>query len=393
MKRLKRSIACVVLISSAVFVIGASSTSAQEHQAPLAATPPMGWNDWYQFECKVTDSVIRAAADALVSSGMKAAGYEYVNVDDCWQGQRDPQGFIQPNERFPDMKELADYIHSKGLKFGLYTPPGLKTCAGYEGSYGHEEQDARTYARWGVDFLKYDWCSAETVYPRSEMPTAYKRMHDALLRTGRPMVFSLCQYGLEAVWKWGPAVGGNLWRTTDDIGGDYSHWSVFGFQQDGLEKYAGPGHWNDPDILQIGIGKTNDDEDRTQMTLWCILAAPLLAGNDLTKMRPETLAILTNPEVIAVDQDQGAVQGRRVWDEGPLEIWMKPLADGGKAVALFNRSTGSLPMTLRLHDIGFDGRARVRDLWAKKDLGILQNDGTFPVPPHGAILLKVTGVR
>jgi len=225
------------------------------------------------------------------------------------------------------------------------------------------------------------------------MPTAYKRMHDALLRTGRPMVFSLCQYGLEAVWKWGPAVGGNLWRTTDDIGGDYSHWSVFGFQQDGLEKYAGPGHWNDPDILQIGIGKTNDDEDRTQMTLWCILAAPLLAGNDLTKMRPETLAILTNPEVIAVDQDQGAVQGRRVWDEGPLEIWMKPLADGGKAVALFNRSTGSLPMTLRLHDIGFDGRARVRDLWAKKDLGILQNDGTFPVPPHGAILLKVTGVR
>jgi len=393
MKRLKRSIACVVLISSAVFVIGASSTSAQEHQAPLAATPPMGWNDWYQFECKVTDSVIRAAADALVSSGMKAAGYEYVNVDDCWQGQRDPQGFIQPNERFPDMKELADYIHSKGLKFGLYTSPGLKTCAGYEGSYGHEEQDARTYARWGVDFLKYDWCSAETVYPRSEMPTAYKRMHDALLRTGRPMVFSLCQYGLEAVWKWGPSVGGNLWRTTDDIGGDYSHWSVFGFQQDGLEKYAGPGHWNDPDILQIGIGKTNDDEDRTQMTLWCILAAPLLAGNDLTKMRPETLAILTNPEVIAVDQDQGAVQGRRVWDEGPLEIWMKPLADGGKAVALFNRSTGSLPMTLRLHDIGFDGRARVRDLWAKKDLGILQNDGTFPVPPHGAILLKVTGVR
>jgi len=154
MKRLKRSIACVVLISSAVFVIGASSTSAQEHQAPLAATPPMGWNDWYQFECKVTDSVIRAAADALVSSGMKAAGYEYVNVDDCWQGQRDPQGFIQPNERFPDMKELADYIHSKGLKFGLYTSPGLKTCAGYEGSYGHEEQDARTYARWGVDFLK-----------------------------------------------------------------------------------------------------------------------------------------------------------------------------------------------------------------------------------------------
>lgn len=393
MKRLKRSIACVVLISSAVFVIGARSTSAQEHQAPLAATPPMGWNDWYQFECKVTDSVIRAAADALVSSGMKAAGYEYVNVDDCWQGQRDPQGFIQPNERFPDMKELADYIHSKGLKFGLYTSPGPKTCAGYEGSYGHEEQDARTYARWGVDFLKYDWCSAETVYPRSEMPTAYKRMHDALLRTGRPMVFSLCQYGLEAVWKWGAAVGGNLWRTTDDIGGDYSHWSVFGFQQDGLEKYAGPGHWNDPDILQIGIGKTNDDEDRTQMTLWCILAAPLLAGNDLTKMRPETLTTLSNSEVIAVDQDQGAVQGRRVWDEGPLEIWMKPLADGGKAVALFNRSTGSLPMTLRFHNIGFDGRARVRDLWAKKDLGILPNDSTFPVPPHGAILLRVTGVR
>jgi alpha-galactosidase len=349
----------------------------------------MGWNDWYQYECKVTDSIIRANADALVNTGMKAAGYIYVNIDDCWQGKRDEKGFIHPNERFPDMKALGDYLHSKGLKFGIYSSPGPKTCGQYEGSYRHEEQDAQSYAEWGVDFVKYDWCSGQEVYKPQEMRGAYRKMYDALRRTGRPMVYSLCQYGLEAVWRWAPEVGGNMWRTTDDIGGDYDRVSLFGFQHNGLEKYVGPGHWNDPDILQIGIGKLNNDEGRTQMTLWCILAAPLLAGNDLTRMTRETLEILTNPEVIAVDQDPLGVQGHRVWQEGPLEVWMKPLADGSKAVGLFNRSGSGLPISVRFAPIGVGHSAQVRDLWARKDLGPMAEKYTAEVPSHGAALIKV----
>ncbi len=193
----------------------------------LAATPPMGWNDWYQYQCKVSDAIVRANVDALVKSGMRAAGYKYVNIDDCWQGKRDAQGFIHPNSRFPDMKALADYIHSKGLKFGLYSSPGPTTCTGYSGSYQHEKQDAETYAKWGVDFLKYDWCSAGKVYRPDQMQAAYRKMHDALVDTGRPIVFSLCQYGLEGVWRWGASVGGNMWRTTNDIGGDYNRISLY----------------------------------------------------------------------------------------------------------------------------------------------------------------------
>jgi alpha-galactosidase len=370
-------------------ILGATSNAPASGDDQLARTPPMGWNDWYQYECKVSDTIIRTNADALVSSGMKAAGYLYVNIDDCWQGKRDAKGFIQPNERFPDMHALADYIHHKGLKFGIYSSPGPKTCGGYEGSYGHEEQDARRYAEWGVDFVKYDWCSAASVYKPEEMQAAYRKMHDALRRTGRPMVYSLCQYGLEAVWRWGPQVGGNMWRTTDDIGGDYDRVSLFGFQHNGLEKFVGPGHWNDPDILQVGIGKLNNDEGRTQMTLWCILAAPLLAGNDLTKMTKETLEILTNPEVLAVDQDRLGVQGHRVWQEGPLEVWMKPLADGSKAVGLFNRSGSGLPISVRFAAIGAGHSAQVRDLWARKDLGAIVEKYTAEVPNHGAVLVKV----
>ena len=287
------------------------------------------------------------------------------------------------------MKGLGDYIHSKGLKFGIYSSPGPKTCGGYEGSYRHEEQDAQSYAGWGVDFVKYDWCSAAKVYKPEEMEGAYRKMYDALHRTGRPMVYSLCQYGLEAVWRWGPRVGANMWRTTDDIGGDYDRVSLFGFQHNGLEKFVGPGHWSDPDILQIGIGKLDNDEGRTQMTLWCLLAAPLLAGNDLTKMIPETLEILTNPEVIAVDQDSLGVEGHRVWQEGPLEVWMKPLADGSKAVGLFNRSGSGLPITVRFAAIGAGHAAQVRDVWARKDLGTISEKYTKQVPRHGAALIKV----
>jgi alpha-galactosidase len=366
---------------------GSSALLAQGTE--LALKPPMGWNSWYGFGCKVTDPILRTQADALVSSGLKAAGYVYVNIDDCWQGPRDAQGVIHPNSNFPDMKALAGHIHSKGLKFGIYSSPGPKTCAGYEGSYGHEEQDAQTYAAWGVDFLKYDWCSASEVYRPSEMQAAYRKMHDTLLRTGRPIVYSLCQYGLERVWAWGSSVGGNMWRTTGDLDYNYDRISLVGFQQDGLERFAGPGHWNDPDMLLVGLGKMTGDENRTQMSLWCLLAAPLLANNDIAKMTPETLAILTNPEVIAVDQDSAGVQGRRVAQEGPLEVWVKPLADGSKAVGLFNRGESAMPVTAYFQDIAVGETAAVRDLWARKDLGVFKGSFTAEVPMHGVVMIKV----
>jgi alpha-galactosidase len=355
----------------------------------LATTPPMGWNSWNHFACKVTAADIRSAADAIASNGMKQAGYIYVNIDDCWQGKRDAQGNIHPNQRFGDIKALADYVHSKGLKIGIYSSPGPKTCAGYAGSYQHEVQDAKQYAAWGIDYLKYDWCSASHVYKLSQMPEVYKKMHDALAATGRPIVYSLCQYGMDRVWRWGASVGGNLWRTTGDISDHYDRMALLGFQQNGLQDFAGPGHWNDPDMLEVGNGGMNHDEYVTHMTLWSMLAAPLLAGNDLSKVSPADLAILTNKEVIAVDQDAKGVQGHRVAQEGPLEVWAKPLADGSTAVALFNRGESANPVTLQLKDIGVSGSASVRDLWAHRDLGSVSGSYTVTVPRHGAAMLKV----
>jgi alpha-galactosidase len=353
----------------------------------LARTPPMGWNSWNHFACKVTEADVRAAADAIASNGMKDAGYIFVNIDDCWQGTRDANGIIRFNEKFHDMKALADYVHGKGLKLGIYSSPGPKTCAGFEGSFGHEEQDAQTYAQWGIDYLKYDYCSFKGDVPAQI--AAYKKMHDALAKSGRPIVFSLCQYGMDRVWTWGPSVGGNLWRTTDDISDDYDRMSYIGFGQNGLERFAGPGHWNDPDMLEIGNGKMDADEYRTHMSLWCLLAAPLLAGNDLSKMTTETLATLTNPEVIAVDQDPAGIQGHRVAQEGPLEVWVKPLADGSKAVGLFNRGESAMPVTAYFRDIGVGESANVRDLWARKDLDRSHGSFTRVVPKHGAALIKV----
>ena len=353
----------------------------------LARTPPMGWNSWNHFECKVTEADVRSAADAIATNGMRAAGYLYVNIDDCWQGKRDDQGVLHPNEKFPDMKKLADYVHSKGLKIGIYSSPGPKTCAGFEGSFGHEEQDARMYGEWGIDYLKYDYCSFQGDV--DAQIAAYRKMHEALLKTGRPIVFSLCQYGMDRVWSWGPGVGGNLWRTTDDISDDYDRMAYIGFGQEGLDRFAGPGHWNDPDMLEIGNGKMNHDEYLTHMSLWCILAAPLLAGNDLSKMTAETLEILTNPEVVAIDQDQAGIQGYPVAQEGPLAVWVKPLWDGGKAVGLFNRGESAMPVTAHFRDIGIGDQASVRDLWAKRDLGVVQNRFTAVVPKHGVVLVKV----
>ena len=370
-------------------------------QSPsLAATPPMGWNSWNHFAGKVSDADVRAAADAIVASGMRDAGYIYVNIDDTWEGQRDAQGNIQTNSKFPDMKALADYVHSKGLKLGIYSSPGPKTCAGYEGSYGHEQQDADTYAKWGIDYLKYDLCSYGKMMkqqapgdPQKQwqmMHQAYDKMHRALLHTHRPIVYSLCQYGWDAVWKWGPQVGGNLWRTTGDISDNYDRMSLIGFSQAGLARYAAPGHWNDPDMLEVGNGKMTPDEYRTHMSLWAILAAPLLAGNDLSKMDETTRSILMNKEVIAVDQDSLGKQGDRLSAAGPYEIWTKPLKDGALAIALFNRSEAVYPITVDLSSLGLSGATHARDLWAHKDVGPLQNSYTAVVPRHGVVLLRVS---
>jgi len=365
-----------------------------------AATPPMGWNSWNLFAGKVNDADVRAAADAMVSSGMKDAGYIYVNIDDTWQGDRDAQGNIHANIKFPDMKALADYVHSKGLKIGIYSGPGAQTCAKYAGSLGHEAQDAKTYADWGFDYLKYDLCSFRQNMDQEApndpakrtqmMKDAYEKMHKALLATGRPIVYSFCQYGWDAVWEWGPSLGANLWRTTGDIDPTWDRMTLIGFSQAGLAKYAGPGHWNDPDMLEVGNGKLTLDENRTHMSLWALLAAPLLAGNDLSKMKPETSQILTNREVIAIDQDPLGKQGDRVSAVGPVEIWAKPLKGGAKAIGLFNRNDTALPITFKLSDVGFAAGAKARDVWQAKDLGKLQATYTATVPRHGVALLILT---
>ncbi len=354
----------------------------------LAMTPPMGWNSWNHFHGAVNDRDVREMADAMAASGMKAAGYEYVNIDDTWEGGRDAQGNIVPNSKFPNMKALADYVHSKGLKLGIYSSPGPKTCAGYTGSYLHEAQDARTYAQWGIDYLKYDWCSASMVYRPDQMEQAYELMAEALRATGRPIVFSLCQYGEEHVERWGAMVGGNLWRTTGDIADHYDSMARNGFSQNGLQKYAAPGHWNDPDMLEVGNGGMTGTEYRTHMSLWAILAAPLIAGNDLTKMSPATLRILTNREVIAVDQDKLGKQGWRIWKQGDLEIWKKPLAGGAVAVGMFNRGTTPEPITVTWASLGMPNNPRIRDLWAHKTL---RSPGSYTahVPGHGVVMLRV----
>lgn len=371
-----------------VFLCFLTSTLALVSQDKLAATPPMGWNSWNHFADRVDDATIRATADALVSTGLRDAGYIYLNIDDTWAGKRDASGVMHPNEKFPDMKALADYVHSKGLKLGIYSGPGPKTCAGYEGSLGHEEQDAQTYAQWGIDYLKYDWCQ-QPPQRVEDMKNAYIKMHDALVKTGRPIVLSLCQYGWHKVWEWGPSVGGNLWRTTGDITDRYNSMAEIGFNQNGLETFAGPGHWNDPDMLEVGNGGMNEDEYRTHFSLWAMLAAPLIMGNDLTRMTPYTIEILTNREVIAVDQDPLGKQGFRVAQEGPFEVWMKPMADGSKVVALFNRQRTAEQITANFAQIGIHSDATVRDLWLKKDVGTFKGSYSAYVPPHGVVLVRI----
>jgi alpha-galactosidase len=365
--------------------------------ASLAPTPPMGWNSWNHFYGDVTDKIIRQQAEAMVSSGMRDLGYVYINIDDTWEGVRDNKGEIHSNSKFPDMKSLADFVHSKGLKLGIYSSPGRKTCGGYEGSYGHEVQDANTYAAWGIDYLKYDLCSLGDLMKVTAthdtatemMKAAYTKMHNALVSTGRPIVFSLCQYGKDSVWAWGPSVGGNLWRTGTDIEDKFSSMAAIAFRQAGLGKYAAPGHWNDPDMLEVGNGGMKDFEYRTHMTLWALLAAPLIAGNDLTAMTPATKEILMNKEVIAVDQDKAGRQGDRVYAEGPIEVWSRDLADGSKAVAIFNLAESVLIIPVDFSKLGFKGPVNARDLWEHKDLGVIKEVYTAKLFHHSCQLLKV----
>ena len=380
----------------------AASQSIQEmvNKAPngLALTPPMGWNSWNHFQCNINEKVIRDTADAMVASGMRDAGYQYVVIDDCWHGPRDANGFITADpQRFPSgIKALADYVHSKGLKFGIYSDAGRLTCAGRPASEGHEYQDALTYARWGVDYLKYDWCNTGD----RNAQEAYATMADALRQSGRPIVFSMCEWGTAKPWLWAKNTG-NLWRTTGDISDDFAvkkkghDWehpvTMILDLNEPLWPFAGPGPWNDPDMLEVGNGGMTPDEYRSHFSLWAMMAAPLIAGNDIAQMDETTRSILENKEVIAVDQDPLGIQGHRVWKDGDREVWVKPLSGGEKAVLLFNRGEAPASITATSDQLGWPAgvRARVRDLWAHQHSGRWNGSISATVAPHGVAMFRI----
>ncbi|WP_329740859.1 glycoside hydrolase family 27 protein [Dyella sp. A6] len=392
---------CRTLRSIAAFALLAllAGTPAHALDNGLARTPPMGWNSWNAFHCNVSAKLVEATADAMVASGMKAAGYTYVNIDDCWLlKQRGPHGELVPDPaKFPQgIKAVADYVHSKGLKLGIYESAGATTCAGYPGSLGHEKQDARQFASWGVDYLKYDNCGdrdGETYEQR------YTAMRDALLATGRPIVYSLCEWGRKSPWRWAPSVG-NLWRTTQDI---TPRWHTdqpdnqypqgildILDQQAALSHASHPGAWNDPDMLEVGNGYLSDNENRAHFSLWALLNAPLIAGNDLRHMSDAVRSILTNREVIAVDQDWGGRQGYRVHRNGNADVWAKPMSDGSVAVILLNRGRGPLHIATTAAAIGLKHAASytVRNLWQHRShmsRGVIAAD----VPTHAVAMFRV----
>src|ERR1035437_2670976 len=356
----------------------------------LAKTPPMGWNSWNLFAEKVDDKTVRTMADAMVSSGMRDAGYIYVNIDDTWEGVRDAQGNLGTNHKFPDMKALADYVHSKGLKIGIYSSPGPRTCGGYPASYGHEEPDAKMFAAWGIDYLKYDWCSAGNIYKNDALQPVYQKMGGALAASGRPIIYSLCEYGMGEVEKWGPEVGGNLWRTTGDIRDEWDSMIANIAKQVPTAPWAGPGHWNDPDMLEIGNGHMTAEEYRTHMSLWALTAAPLLAGNDIRTMSDTTKSILMNKEVIAIDQDALGKQASPA-KSGDLETWIKPLADGSVAIGVVNLGPAEAQATVKAAELGLRGEVKkARDLWAHKDVKFTGGAYSASLPSHGVLLLKVS---
>lgn len=385
----------------------------------LALTPPMGWSSWYMAHTSVSDSLIRAQADALLSTGLADHGYEYVNIDDGWNinpkssdpslggKPREANGNLRTNANFPDMKALTNYLHAKGLKAGIYISPGPRTCAGFEGSYGHERQDAQLFAAWGFDFLKYDLCSYDEILKGSHdaevLKKPYALMGSILGSLDRDLVFNLCEYGLGSVWEWGREVGGNYWRTTDDVGSgiDGSLWksmAAYGFGEAGKEKWAGPGGWNDPDNILLGQILWHDklvptpltrDEQYTWMTLWSMLSAPLILGGDVTKMDPFTLSLLTNDEVIAVDQDVLGKQAVRIRRTGALEWWQKEMDGGVRAIAVFNRGETAVSAPLSRSDLKLPGRWLMRDVWEHRSLGELSNGYKLNVPAHGAKLIQL----
>jgi alpha-galactosidase len=392
-----------LVVASVIFL--SAILDAQENNissANLALTPPMGWNSWNKFACNVNEQMIESMADAVVKSGMKDAGFQYVNIDDCWQIARDGSGNIVADpQRFPHgMKAVGDYIHSLGLKFGVYSDAGSKTCAGRPGGLGHEYRDALQYADWGVDYLKYDWCNTTT----QDAKAAYANIRAALDASGRPIVLSICEWGTAKPWLWGKEIGGNLWRTTGDIQDRWQgrvEWKpgdccsngvldIVDLEAD-LFSYAGPGHWNDPDMLEVGNGGMTDTEYRSHFSLWAMLAAPLIAGNDLRDMRPEIHDILTNKEVIAVDQDPSGHQGQRVWKKGDLEVWAKQGKDGSRAVILLNRGREQQEISANWADLGYPTqvRASVRDLWQHKDLGEFTGKFSAAVASHGVVMVTV----
>ncbi|MBS1606228.1 MAG: glycoside hydrolase family 27 protein [Bacteroidetes bacterium] len=365
----------------------------------LALTPPMGWNSWNRFACdSINERVVRETADAMVSSGMRDAGYQYVVIDDCWQVARDSAGNIVADPaKFPHgIRALADYVHSKGLKFGIYTCAGTKTCAGRPASRGYEYQDARQYAAWGVDYLKEDWCNTST----QDAKEAYTMMRDALYKAGRPIVLSICEWGTAKPWRWAKEVG-HLWRTTGDISNQWSYMYADDGRaggggivpildlQNGLEKYAGPGHWNDPDMLEVGNGGLTPDEERSHFTLWCMLAAPLMAGNDLRSMTAVTRAILTNREVIAIDQDELGKQCYQQSIVDDLEVFIKPLSGGDTAVCFFNRSPGTKTLDLRWTDYGIRGDHAIRNIWEGREQGRTSAPFRASFGKHQVILLRL----
>lgn len=381
----------------------------------LALTPPLGWNSWNCWGLSVDQEKVKAAGDAMVNSGLADHGWTYINIDDGWEAPaRTDKGELLANEKFPDMKSAGDYIHAYGLKLGIYSSPGPRTCGGYLGSYQHELQDVKTWERWGVDYIKYDWCSYSSIEPKPDlagMQKPYKLMREMLDKSNRDIVFSLCQYGMGDVWKWGEEIGGNLWRTTGDITDSWTSMSQIGFSQDKASPYAGPGHWNDPDMLVVGkVGwgpslhpsRLTADEQYTHITLWCLLASPLLIGCDMSQMDEFTLSLLTNDDVIEVNQDPLGRQATPVKQEAGIEIWSKQLEDGSIAAGLF--STGSrspveafnwgdektlTKIRVDWADLNITGTHKVRDLWRQADLGEFTDGFEAEVPYHGVVFIRI----
>ncbi|GCF10950.1 RICIN domain-containing protein [Dictyobacter arantiisoli] len=397
-KRLRLVITVVpLLLLLAVLTVGTNLSQAHAASATstivtinngLASTPPMGWNDWNKYGCSISDSLVRKQADAMVSSGMQAAGYKYINIDDCWEtSSRDSSGNLvaDPN-KFPNgIKAVADYVHSKGLKLGIYNDAGTKTCAGYPGMYGHEQQDANQYASWGIDYIKVDWCNTSGLNAQ----TQYTNIHNALANTGRAIVFSLCSWGQGSPWLWGASIA-HLWRTTGDISDNWSS-MINNFDSNSAHaSYAGPGGWNDPDMLEVGNGGMSATEYQTHFSLWAISAAPLITGTDLTNMSASTKSILTNSDVIAVDQDALGIQGTKVSDSNGLQVWSKKLQSTNTvAVVLLNRNSSASNITVNWSSVGLSGSASVRDLWSHSNVGTFSNSYTANVAGHGVVMLTI----